>query len=146
MAGCNGAPHWQTWKLLILKPTWLRRRGATAPSLLAARVAHPQAARSDRRYIHRERAPGLHLAGDVGIIERALGLQSDQSGLGVALVAVLKRRLHGVQRSSVHWGSVLRRFGYCIRLLHSAFSFGFFMRLTHIAIQCRSVILRACEG
>src|SRR5262249_35867472 len=44
-----------------------------------------------------------HLAGDVGIIERALGLQGDVGGLRVALVALLERRLHGAQRSGVHW-------------------------------------------
>src|SRR5215467_185424 len=51
----------------------------------------------------RERAGGLHLAGDVGIVERALGLQGDVGGLRVALVALLERRLHGAQRSGVHW-------------------------------------------
>src|SRR5262249_259417 len=37
------------------------------------------------------------------IIERALGLQGDIGGLRVALVALLERRLHGAQRSGVHW-------------------------------------------
>jgi len=51
----------------------------------------------------RKRASGLHLAGDVGVIERALGLQGDAGGLGIALVALLERRLHGAQRRGVHW-------------------------------------------
>src|SRR5215510_13741532 len=42
-------------------------------------------------------------AGDVSIIERALGLQGNIGGLRVALVALLERRLHGAQRSGVHW-------------------------------------------
>src|SRR5262249_56135203 len=51
----------------------------------------------------REGGGGLHLASDVSIIERALGLQGDVGGLGIALVALLERRLHGAQRSGVHW-------------------------------------------
>src|SRR5947199_9562661 len=50
----------------------------------------------------RERAPGLDLAGDMGIIERALRPQSDIGRLGIALVALLERRLHGAQRSGIH--------------------------------------------
>src|SRR5215471_15283071 len=51
----------------------------------------------------RERASGVQLASDVSVIERALGLQGDVGGLGVALVALLERRLHGAQRRGVHW-------------------------------------------
>src|SRR5262249_59073255 len=42
------------------------------------------------------------LAGDVGVVERALGFERDGGGLGVALVAVLERRLHGAQRGGIH--------------------------------------------
>ena len=54
----------------------------------------------------RERAAGLDLAGDVRVVERALGLERDEGGLGVALVAVLERRLHGAQRGGIH-GDIL---------------------------------------
>src|SRR5262249_5128974 len=63
----------------------------------------PGAAGGGMQARDRERAPGLDLAGDVSIIERALGLQGDVGRLGVALIALLERRLHGAQRSSVHW-------------------------------------------
>src|SRR5215831_12337913 len=63
----------------------------------------PRAAGGGMQARDRERAPGLHLAGDVGIVEHALGLQGDVGGLRVALVALLERRLHGAQRSGVHW-------------------------------------------
>src|SRR5262249_16754714 len=63
----------------------------------------PGAAGGGMQARDRERAPRLHLAGDVSIIERALGLQGDIGGLRVALVALLERRLHGAQRSGVHW-------------------------------------------
>src|SRR5215831_6638868 len=51
---------------------------------------------------HGQRAAGLDLAGDSGVVERAFGLQGDQAGLGVGLVAVLDRRLHRAQRGGVH--------------------------------------------
>src|SRR5262245_6440577 len=63
----------------------------------------PRAASGGMQARDRERAGGLHLAGDVGIVERALSLQGDVGGLRVALVALLERRLHGAQRSGVHW-------------------------------------------
>ena len=49
-----------------------------------------------------ERAPGLDLAGDVLVVERALGLQRDHRGAGIALVALLDRRLHRAQCGGVH--------------------------------------------
>src|SRR3954453_11788301 len=51
---------------------------------------------------NRERAAGLHLAGDMRIVEGALGLQCDDGGLGIALVAIFERSLHGAQRSGIH--------------------------------------------
>src|SRR5262249_28274030 len=50
----------------------------------------------------RERTASLDLAGDVGVVERALGLERDVGGARVVLVAVFERRLHGAQRGSVH--------------------------------------------
>src|SRR5579871_731418 len=50
----------------------------------------------------RERAAGLDLAGDVGIVERALGLERDDGGLRRALVALLDRRLQRAQCGGVH--------------------------------------------
>ena len=69
---------------------------------VAGTQLQPGAAGGGMQARDRERAPGLHLAGDVGVVERALGLQGDVGGLGVALVALLERRLHGAQRSGVH--------------------------------------------
>ena len=69
---------------------------------VAGTELEPRAAGGGMQARDRERPPGLHLAGDVGIVERALGLQGDVGGLGVALVALLERRLHGAQRSGVH--------------------------------------------
>src|SRR5262249_39282703 len=45
-----------------------------------------------------QRPPGLHLAGDILIIERALGLQGDERSSGLALVTVLDR---GLQRTQI---------------------------------------------
>src|SRR5262249_52588049 len=56
----------------------------------------------------RERTPRFHLASDVRVVERALGLQGDEGRLRVAFVALLERRLHGAQRSGIHWKSPLR--------------------------------------
>src|SRR5947207_4903015 len=56
----------------------------------------------------RERTPGLHLASDVRVIERALGPQGDEGRFRVAFVALLERRLHGAQRSGIHGKSPLR--------------------------------------
>src|SRR5437588_7968725 len=50
----------------------------------------------------RERASGLDLAGDVGVIERALGLQRDVGILRLAAVTLLERRLHGAQFGGIH--------------------------------------------
>src|SRR5262249_23091882 len=63
---------------------------------------HPGAAGCRMQPRDCERSTGLDLAGDVGVVERALGFERDVSGLGVALVAVLERRLHGAQRGGVH--------------------------------------------
>src|SRR5262249_5763556 len=85
----------------------LERHAGAGDQRLQQHVAgtkfEPRAAGGGMQARDRERAPGLHLAGDVGIIERALGLQGDVGGLRVALVALLERRLHGAQRSGVHW-------------------------------------------
>src|SRR5262249_48599731 len=76
---------------------------------VAGTKLEPGAAGGGMQARDRERAGGLHLAGDVSIIERALGLQGDVGGLRVALVALLERRLHGAQRSGVHWKPPFRR-------------------------------------
>ena len=69
---------------------------------VAGTQLEPRAAGRRMQARDRERAAGLDLAGDVGIVERALGLQGDQGGLGVGLVALLDRRLHGAQCGGVH--------------------------------------------
>src|SRR5215472_5881523 len=85
----------------------LERHAGAGDQCLQQHVAgtklEPGAAGGGMQARDRERAGGLHLAGNVSIIERALGLQGDISGLRVALVALLERRLHGAQRSGVHW-------------------------------------------
>src|SRR5581483_3230415 len=50
----------------------------------------------------RKRAAGLDLAGDIGVVERALGLERDESCVRLALVALLDRRLQRAQSSGIH--------------------------------------------
>ena len=50
----------------------------------------------------RERAAGLDLAGDIGVVERAVRLERDHRRMRIALVAILDRRLHGAQSGSIH--------------------------------------------
>src|SRR3954451_1458465 len=54
-----------------------------------------------------QRAPGLDLARNVLVIERAFRPQRDHRGAGLALVAILDRRLHGPEGSGVHCCSPL---------------------------------------
>ena len=49
-----------------------------------------------------ERAAGLDLAGDIGVVERALRLQGDDRGVRIVLVALLDRRLQRAQFIGVH--------------------------------------------
>src|SRR5215831_40927 len=49
-----------------------------------------------------ERAASFHLAGDVGVVERALRLQGDDRCRRIGLVLLLDRRLHRAQPCSVH--------------------------------------------
>src|SRR6185436_16750075 len=49
-----------------------------------------------------ERTPGLHLAGDAGIVDVALGREGDDRGFGRLAVLLLERRLQGSQRVTVH--------------------------------------------
>src|SRR5438477_10963232 len=49
-----------------------------------------------------KRAPGLNLAGNARIVDRAFGLERDHRGTGVAFVALLDRRLHRAQCGCVH--------------------------------------------
>src|SRR5271166_783227 len=51
---------------------------------------------------NRKGAAGLHLAGDVGVVERTPRLQGDIGRLRIALVSILERRLHLAQRSGIH--------------------------------------------
>ena len=51
----------------------------------------------------RDRPAGLDLAGDVAVVERALGLERDQRRARIALVAVLDGRLHGAKFGSIHF-------------------------------------------
>src|SRR6185295_3101797 len=50
----------------------------------------------------RERASGLHLAGNVRFIERTFGFQGNKACLGVVFVASLDGSLHRPQFSSIH--------------------------------------------
>jgi len=50
----------------------------------------------------RQRAAGLDLAGDVRVVERALGLKRDESGVRLALVAILDRRLQRAEGGGIH--------------------------------------------
>jgi len=52
----------------------------------------------------RQRAAGLDLAGDVGVIELARGAQSDDGRVRVGALLVLDRRLEGAQGGGIHWG------------------------------------------
>ena len=54
---------------------------------------------------HRQRAAGLDLAGDAFVVDRALGFQRDHRGLGIGLVALLDRGLHGAEFGGVHFSS-----------------------------------------
>jgi hypothetical protein len=49
-----------------------------------------------------ERAPGLDLAGDIGLVEPSLRAQRDAGGSRVGLVALFDRRLQGAQRGGIH--------------------------------------------
>src|SRR5262249_51596336 len=73
---------------------------------IAGTELEPGAAGRRMQARDRERAPGLHLAGDVRVIERAFGLQGDDGRLRGTLVALLERRLHGAQRNGIHWQSL----------------------------------------
>jgi hypothetical protein len=55
-----------------------------------------------------ERPAGLDLAGDIAVVEAALGLERDEAGSGIGLQALLDRRLQRPQPGSVH-GEVLSR-------------------------------------
>src|SRR6478752_2800284 len=55
-----------------------------------------------------QRATGLDLAGNIAVVEGALGLQSYECRLRIALVALLDRRLHRTQFARVHTLSPLR--------------------------------------
>src|SRR5215468_11259410 len=68
----------------------------------------PGAAGRGMQACDRKRAPGLYFAGDMRVIERALGLQGDEGRFRLALVALLERRLHGAQRGSIHLQSPFR--------------------------------------
>src|ERR1700733_14647590 len=50
----------------------------------------------------RERAPGLDLAGDIGVVERAFGFERDEAGLGIGLVALVDRRLQRTHPGAIH--------------------------------------------
>src|SRR6185295_4682358 len=52
-----------------------------------------------------KRAAGLDLAGDVGVVDRAFGSKRDHRGAGIALVALLDRRLHCAQCGCIHFCS-----------------------------------------
>src|SRR5262249_49861112 len=84
----------------------LERHPSTGNQRLEQHVAraqlHPGTAGGRVQSRDRQRAPGLDLAGDVAVVERPLGVERDVGGLGIALVAVLERRLHGAQRGGVH--------------------------------------------
>ncbi len=59
----------------------------------------------------RERATGLDFAGDIGVVERALGFERDQAGSRIGLVTVFDRRLQRAQSGGVQF-PVLSGIGY----------------------------------
>ena len=93
----------------IAVATALMRHAGAGDQRLEQHVAgaqlEPGAAGRRMQARDRERAAGLDLAGDVRVVERALGLERDEGGLGVALVALLDRRLHRAQSRRRPWNS-----------------------------------------
>src|SRR5262252_107101 len=75
---------------------------------VAGAQLEPGAAGRGMQACDRKRAPGLYFAGDMRVIERALGLQGDEGRFRLTLVALLERRLHGAQRGSIHLQSPFR--------------------------------------
>ena len=53
-----------------------------------------------------QRAPRLDLAGDLRLVDVAFGLERDERGGGVLLVALLERRLEGAQGVGIHGEAV----------------------------------------
>src|SRR5215212_3196913 len=72
---------------------------------VAGAKLHARAAGCRMQARHRQRAPGLDLAGDLAVVERALRFERDHRGAGIAFVAILDRRLHRAQCGCVHSSS-----------------------------------------